>query len=107
MGRSTRGPIFYSGCTHALSGFIFPRISSDDAAAAALKPFLDEAEEFGQIVEQQFNEVNINDGVTEVDDVAGSNGVVGSRLIPASMYRDHPDAFGHVYTQLLDAGAAA
>ncbi|PBK59577.1 FAD-binding domain-containing protein [Armillaria solidipes] len=84
----------------------FSRISSDDAAAA-LKPFLDDAEEFGQIVEQQFNEVNINDGVTEVDDVVGSNGVVGSRLIPASAYRDHPDAFGHVYTQLLDAGAAA
>ncbi len=98
---------FFTADAHTLSLVsYFPRISSDDAAAA-LKPFLDEAEEFGQIVEQQFNEVNINDGVTEVDDVAGSNGVVGSRLIPASMYRDHPDAFGHVYTQLLDAGAAA
>ncbi|KAK0431072.1 hypothetical protein EV421DRAFT_201864 [Armillaria borealis] len=31
--------------------------------------------------------------------------VLGSRLIPASAYRDHPDTFGHVYTQLLDAGA--
>ncbi|PBK71123.1 FAD-binding domain-containing protein, partial [Armillaria solidipes] len=83
----------------------FPRISSDEATAA-LKPFLDDAEEFGQIVGQQFNEVNINDGVTVVDDVVGSNAVLGSRLIPASAYRDHPDTFGHVYTQLFDAGAA-
>ncbi|PBK89036.1 FAD-binding domain-containing protein [Armillaria gallica] len=99
---------FFTADAHTLSLVsYFPRISSDAAAAAALKPFLDDAEEFGQIVEQQFNEVNINDGVTEVDDVAGSNSVVGSRLIPANAYRDHPDAFGHVYTQLLDAGAAA
>ncbi|SJL09194.1 uncharacterized protein ARMOST_12570 [Armillaria ostoyae] len=98
---------FFTADAHTLSLVsYFPRISSD-AAAAALKPFLDDAEEFGQIVEQKFNEVNINDGVTEVDDVVGSNGVVGSRLIPASAYRDHPDAFGHVYTQLLDAGTAA
>ncbi|SJL12451.1 uncharacterized protein ARMOST_15878 [Armillaria ostoyae] len=82
----------------------FPRISSDEASAA-LKPFLDDAEEFGQIVGQQFNETNINDGLTVVDDVVGSNLVLGSRLIPASAYRDHPDTFGHVYTQLLDAGA--
>ncbi|KAK0443635.1 FAD-binding domain-containing protein [Armillaria borealis] len=84
----------------------FPKISSDEASAA-LKPFLDDAEEFGQIVGQLFNEVNINDGVTVVDDVVGSNAVLGSRLIPASAYRDHPDTFGHVYTQLFDAGAAA
>ncbi len=82
----------------------FPSISSDEASAA-LKPFLDDAEEFGQIAGQQFNETNINDGVTDVDDVVGSNLVLGSRLIPASAYRDHPDTFGHVYTQLLDAGA--
>ncbi|PBK73639.1 FAD-binding domain-containing protein [Armillaria solidipes] len=84
----------------------FPRISSDEAAAA-LKPFLDDAEEFGQTVGKQFNEVNINDGITAVDDGVGSNTVLGSRLIPASAYRDHPDTFGHVYTQLFDAGAAA
>ncbi|KAK0186502.1 FAD-binding domain-containing protein [Armillaria mellea] len=98
---------FFSADAHTLSLVsYFPRISSD-AAAAALKPFLDDAEEFGQIVEQQFDEVNINDALTVADDVVGSNGVVGSRLIPASAYRDHPDTFGHVYTQLLDAGASA
>ncbi|KAK0225640.1 FAD-binding domain-containing protein [Armillaria fumosa] len=84
----------------------FPRISPDEASAA-LKPFLDDAKEFGQIVAQQFNETNINDGVTAVDDGVGLNAVLGSRLIPASAYRDHPDAFGHVYTQLFDAGAVA
>ncbi|SJL12448.1 related to isoamyl alcohol oxidase [Armillaria ostoyae] len=84
----------------------FPRISSDEASAA-LKPFLDDAEEFGQIVGQQFNETNINDGQTDVDDAVGTNTVLGSRLIPASTYRDHPDTFGHVYTQLFDAGAVA
>ncbi|KAK0490009.1 FAD-binding domain-containing protein [Armillaria luteobubalina] len=82
----------------------FPRISSDEASAA-LKPFLGDAGEFGQIVGQQFNETNINDGLTVVDDVVGSNLVLGSRLIPESAYRNHPDTFGHVYTQLLDAGA--
>ncbi len=83
----------------------FLSISSDEASAA-LKPFLDDAEEFGQSVGQQFNEVNINNGLTEVDDVVGLNLVLGSRLIPASAYHDHPDTFGHVYTQLLDAGTA-
>lgn len=86
----------------------FPRISPDEASAA-LKPFLDDAEEFGQIVVQQYNETNINDEVTADDDGVnggvGSNVVLGSRLIPASTYRDHPDTFGHVYTQLFDAGA--
>ncbi|PBK81775.1 FAD-binding domain-containing protein [Armillaria gallica] len=84
----------------------FPSISSDNAAAA-LKPFLDDAEEFGQIVGQTFNETNINDLQTLVDDSVGTNTVLGSRLIPASTYRDHPDTFGPVYTQLFDAGAVA
>lgn len=98
---------FFSADAHTLSLLsYFPRISSD-TAAAALKPFLDDAEVFGQVVEQQFNEININDAITVVDDVVGSNGVIGSRLIPASAYRNDPDAFGHVYTQLLDAGASA
>ncbi|KAK0186761.1 hypothetical protein F5146DRAFT_1143157 [Armillaria mellea] len=61
-------------------------------------------EVFGQIVGQQFTETSINDGLTKVDDAVGSNLVLGSRLIPASAYRDHPDTFGHVYTQLLDVG---
>ncbi|KAK0457758.1 FAD-binding domain-containing protein [Desarmillaria tabescens] len=82
----------------------FPRISSDEAAAA-MKPFLDDAQEFGQIILQQFDEDNINDVVTVADDVVGSNLAFGSRLIPASMYRDDPDTVGHVYTQLLDVGA--
>ncbi|KAK0216915.1 hypothetical protein IW262DRAFT_1463862 [Armillaria fumosa] len=98
---------FFSADAHTLSlGSYFPRISSD-AAAAALKPFLDDAEVFEQVVEQQFNEINRNDAITVVDDVAGSNGVIGSRLTSASAYRNHPDAFGHVYTQLFDARASA
>ncbi|KAK0457754.1 FAD-binding domain-containing protein [Desarmillaria tabescens] len=93
---------------NATLGFMsyFPRISSDEAAAA-LKPFLDDAQEFGQIILQQFDESNINDLVTVADDVVGSNLVLGSRLIPASMYRDDPDTVGHVYTQLFDVGAPA
>ncbi|KAK0186374.1 hypothetical protein F5146DRAFT_1124186 [Armillaria mellea] len=85
-------------------GSCFPRISLDEASAA-LKPFLADAEEFGQILGQQFSKTNINDGLTEVDDVVGSNIVLGPRLIPASVYRDHPDTFGRVYIQLFDAGA--
>ncbi|KAK0475870.1 FAD-binding domain-containing protein [Armillaria novae-zelandiae] len=98
---------FFTADTHTLSLLsYFPRISLNDAAAA-LKPLLDDVEVFGQIVEQQFNEVNINDAIKVVDDVVGSNGVIGSRLIPESAYRNHPDAFGHVYTRLLEAGASA
>ncbi|KAK0444270.1 FAD-binding domain-containing protein [Desarmillaria tabescens] len=91
--------------TLAFTSF-FPRVSPVDAAAA-LKPFLDDAQEFGQIVSQQLDELNINDGVTAADDVVGENGVLGSRLIPASAYRDHPGIVGQVYTQLFDAGADA
>ncbi|KAG7440497.1 FAD-binding domain-containing protein [Guyanagaster necrorhizus] len=84
----------------------FPKTSSDDASTA-LKPFLDEAKQFGQIVSQLSIEGNINDEVTSVDDAVGFNAVLGSRLIPESVYHDHPDTIGHVYTQLFNAGAVA
>ncbi|KAJ7088708.1 hypothetical protein C8R44DRAFT_819336 [Mycena epipterygia] len=47
---------------------------------------------------------DINDALFQPDDSVGSNVVLGSRLIPASTYRDSPNKVGDTYKQLLDTG---
>jgi hypothetical protein len=47
----------------------------------------------------------MNDALFLSDDVpVGGNTVMGSRLIPASAYRDAPATVGKVYKELLDVG---
>ncbi|KAJ7193232.1 FAD-binding domain-containing protein [Mycena pura] len=59
------------------------------------------------LVSQAFQSSNINDASFMADDAAGSNGVLGSRLIPEATYRDSPQKVGPVYKKLFDGGAAA
>ncbi|KAF8882095.1 hypothetical protein BD779DRAFT_1444980 [Infundibulicybe gibba] len=84
----------------------FPNTTTD-VAEAALQPFFDEAKAAGAIVIVQTNETNINDALTSADDSVGSNTVLGSRLVPATAYKNSPTMFGDVYTQLLDGGATS
>ncbi|KAJ7124309.1 hypothetical protein C8R44DRAFT_875362 [Mycena epipterygia] len=58
------------------------------------------------LISQEYIFGNINDALFEADDSAGGNGVLGSRLIPADIYRHFPATVGQVYKELLDNGTA-
>ncbi|KAF8882086.1 hypothetical protein BD779DRAFT_943357 [Infundibulicybe gibba] len=82
----------------------FPNTTTD-VAEAALQPFFDEAKAAGAGVTVQTNETNINGALVSPDNTVGSNVVLGSRLVPATAYKNSPAMFGDVYTRLLDGGA--
>jgi len=74
-------------------------------AAAALKPFIDDVQKVPGVTLTQRNVLqNINDALTASDDAVGVNFVLGSRLVPASAYKN-ATLVGQVYSQLLDAGS--
>ncbi|KAF8159335.1 FAD-binding domain-containing protein [Crassisporium funariophilum] len=74
-------------------------------AAAALLPLVDEIKAAGATIGVNVvRSVNINAALTSADDSVGATMVMGSRLIPASVYRDSPEAIGKAYKQLLDIG---
>jgi hypothetical protein len=58
------------------------------------------------LVQQEYTYHNINDALYKADDTTvGENIMMGSRLVPATTYRDSPATVGKVYKQLLDSGA--
>ncbi|KAJ6529273.1 FAD-binding domain-containing protein [Mycena capillaripes] len=75
-------------------------------AKALLAPFLNASLALPgvSLVDQQYVTQNINDAMYLADDSEGNNIAMGSRLIPASTYRDAPETVGKVYKELLDAG---
>jgi hypothetical protein len=96
------GPL-NTGVPTMLLNTYFPN-SSLSQAAAALQPFIDDVQKVdGVNLTQQSVLQNINDALTATDDFAGVNLVLGSRLVPASAYKN-PTLVGEVYSQLLDAG---
>lgn len=75
-------------------------------ANAALQPFRDDLLEItGVNRTENVILTEINEILFASDDIVGSNMVMGSRLIPASAYRD-PALVGKVYSQLLKQGGA-
>ncbi|KAF8888640.1 hypothetical protein BD779DRAFT_1800238 [Infundibulicybe gibba] len=84
----------------------FPNVTTE-VAAGALQPFFDEATAVGALVTVETVESNINDALIAADDPVGVNMVVGSRLVPATAYKNSPTTFGDVYTQFLDSRTAA
>jgi hypothetical protein len=85
-------------------GTFIPKISVDRASAAML-PFVKEARALGAVVTSTAISKNVNDILGSEDDAVGKNEVMGSRLVPASAYRNSPAAVGQTYTDLLNAGA--
>ncbi|KAJ7489293.1 FAD-binding domain-containing protein [Mycena latifolia] len=73
---------------------------------ALLTPFLNASLALPDVllISQNYAYGDINDALFQADDSAGSNLVLGSRLIPAATYRDSPVQIGEVYGQLLDTG---
>ncbi|KAJ7698375.1 FAD-binding domain-containing protein [Mycena rosella] len=95
--------------TTALTLQLFTHIANTTAAQAAalLAPFRNAALALPDVslVAEEYVVQNVNDVLFTADDAAGNDMVEGSRLIPASVFRETPDTVGKVYEQLLDAGA--
>ena len=89
--------------TMVLTNSYFPN-SSLTQAEAALKPFIDDVQKVdGVNLTQRSVLQNINDALTSTDDFVGVDLILGSRLVPASAYKNST-LVGEVYSQLLDAG---
>ncbi|KAF8156884.1 FAD-binding domain-containing protein [Crassisporium funariophilum] len=85
----------------------FPNITIEQTAAS-LQPFLDDVQKVPGVTLAQFSrQANINDSLFSADDSVGINLVLGSRLVPATTYKHHPESVGQVYAQLLNEGGAA
>lgn len=83
----------------------FPKITVA-AASAVMRLFIDDVIAVGATVSPPSTmQVNINDALFTPDDLAGSNLVLGSRLIPETTFRNSPGLIGEVYTKLLQGGA--
>ncbi|KAJ6559840.1 hypothetical protein B0H19DRAFT_1145899 [Mycena capillaripes] len=78
-----------------------------EQSMALLAPFLNASLALPGVFlfSQQFTYGDINDALYQPDDGVGSNTVLGSRLIPATTYRDSPATVGKVYQKLLASGA--
>ncbi|KAJ6598360.1 hypothetical protein DFH09DRAFT_1394555 [Mycena vulgaris] len=98
-----------SNTTSVLALSTFMANTTTEQSTALLMSFLSAALALPGIslVEEEHLTVNINDALFEADDSVGDNLVLGSRLIPASTFRDAPATVGKVYEELLDAGTLA
>ena len=89
--------------TVIISSF-FPNASLTQVAAA-LQPFIDDVQKVDGIKFTQRKYLqNINEALTAHDDIAGINMVLGSRLVPASAYKN-ATLVGEMISQLLNTGA--
>ncbi|KAF7349910.1 FAD-binding domain-containing protein [Mycena venus] len=94
----------------ALTLQLLTHIPNTTAAQAAvlLAPFRNAALALPgvSLVAEEYVVRNVNDALFTADDTVGSDKVIGSRLIPASVLRERPETVGKVYKQLLDAGGS-
>ena len=96
------GPLNTGVPTMVINSY-FPK-SSLSQAAAALQPFIDDVQKVDGVNLTQRNVLrNINEALTSTDDFVGFNLVLGSRLVPASAYKN-ATLVGEVYSKLLNAG---
>lgn len=105
------GQYFYVSSTGTnTSGYLlrtttYFRDVSTTQAISLMEPFLDDARRQGASVEgEHAAQAIINDLLFMEDDDVGLNGVLGSRIIPASVYRESPEAVGSTYTSILNGG---
>ena len=76
-----------------------------DASKAQMPSFLADAAKVGAIVQGEATVTTFaNDIVGFPDDASGSNLILGSRIIPGSVYSSAPESVGPAYKQLLSQG---
>jgi hypothetical protein len=83
----------------------FPNTTTS-TASTILQSFINDAEKAGAVVLSQVSFISINKALLFADNVVATNLVLGSRLIPASIYR-RPSLIGQAYKELLDAGTSS
>jgi hypothetical protein len=76
---------------------------------ALLAPFLNASVALPGIslLSQDYTYGDINDAQFQTDDSVESSIALGSRLIPATAYRDSPARLGQIYEELLDSGTTS
>lgn len=100
---------FVNGSASSFTWFLtsyFPN-GSVSAANASMAPFLDAVTMTPglNVVGVLTNLSNVNDALSpSSNDGGGTNSIMGSRLIPADVYRYNTSAIGEVYQALFDAG---
>ncbi|KAF5354160.1 hypothetical protein D9756_007149 [Leucocoprinus leucothites] len=82
----------------------FPNVTSEQAMAALAPTFKDIHDVGGAVFSNTTTTASINELLALNDDEAGSFALLGSRLVPESLYRESPEAIGAAYKRLLDAG---
>jgi hypothetical protein len=77
-----------------------------DASKAQMSSFLVDAAKVGATIQGETTITSFaNDIVGSPDDqVSGFNGILGSRLVPGSVYSNAPESVGAAYKQLLSQG---
>jgi FAD/FMN-containing dehydrogenase len=101
-----------SGLLTMTTNTYFPNTSVEDAQQA-LDPWLDACVAAGATITTatEMTKIIINDALTVPDDNTYGTGfdwVLGSRLMPASVYSTQPEAIGAMYTKILEeAGPSA
>lgn len=82
---------------------IWPNITSEAFVNASLAPFLNDAMGVAEFVGTTFTTGVVNDLITSGTS-AGEDVILGSRLIPESVYRGNVSVIGEAYKTLLDMG---
>ncbi|GJJ13765.1 hypothetical protein Clacol_008021 [Clathrus columnatus] len=83
---------------------VFPNATTEDANAA-MKSFIGGAQSLGLTPNISVQLVNVNDALGAItSDLGGVSVILGSRLIPADVYRNNPMGIGRTYTELYDSG---
>jgi FAD/FMN-containing dehydrogenase len=88
------------------SSSVFPN-ASIAAANASMAPFLEAVARTPglSVTTVIVDRINVNDALsTSTNDGGGTDGVIGSRLIPADTYRYNTTAIGETYQALFEAG---
>jgi hypothetical protein len=76
-----------------------------DASKAQMSSFLADAAKVGAAIQGETTVTAFaNDIVGSPDDLSGLNGILSSRLVPASVYSNAPESVGPAYKQLLSQG---
>ncbi|KXN80958.1 hypothetical protein AN958_06549 [Leucoagaricus sp. SymC.cos] len=82
-------------------------LATSEQAIATLEPlFMDVLSAGGILVSNTTTTANVNELLAIADDQAGVYGVLGSRLIPESTYRNSPKDISYAFKHLADAGTS-
>ncbi|KAI0064553.1 FAD-binding domain-containing protein [Artomyces pyxidatus] len=81
--------------------------TSAEAAIAKMAPFFNDTRALGATISDERTSTGLANDIVQhsgSDDSTGANAILGSRLIPASIYQSNQSLIGETYTTLLEQG---